>query len=156
MKKTDRPSEYFLGAILRAYDTAQAEGRQVTPSALWDYVVMECLRRGDFVTMFRWDTSTAKNKNRIRDIAECLERGLVPGLRLGRDDRGRVFFLQEGVDALMMLGIVKHEVLGHQLLCTDLAPQQQDPIRAVAAFQLLHRRSHDHPGLRTAHCQLQS
>jgi len=57
-------------------------------SKLWDYVVMECLRRHDgFKTMFAWDT--AKNKNRIRDIGECIERGYVPGLQV--DDRLNVF-----------------------------------------------------------------
>lgn len=89
MKKTDRPSEAFLGAVLRAYYVARGRGGRVTPAGIWDHVVMECLHKGDFVTIFRWDTSTAKNKNRIRDIAECLERGYVPGLRLGRDERGR-------------------------------------------------------------------
>lgn len=92
MKKTDHPSEYFLGAIMRAYDTAVGRGNaEPTPSALWDYIVMECMRRrGAFKTMFQWDTSTAKSKNRIGTIIECFERDLVPGLKLANDAKGRL------------------------------------------------------------------
>ncbi len=90
MKKTDKPSQYFVGAILRGFDKAEAEGKSVTCSKIWDYVVVECLRQGDFETMFTWDTSTAKSKNRIGDIIECIERGYVPGLRL-REEGRRVF-----------------------------------------------------------------
>ena len=73
MKKSDRPSEYFVGAILRGFNKAEAErDGPVTCSQVWDYVVMECLHRGDFESMFAWDTSKAKNKNRIRDIMECV------------------------------------------------------------------------------------
>lgn len=92
MKKNDRPSEYFLGAILRAYDKAKAERRPpVTPSILWDYIVMECLRApGGFTTMFQWDTSKAKDINRIGTIIECFERDLVPGLQATRDSKGRL------------------------------------------------------------------
>ena len=82
MKNSDKPSEYFVGAILRAFDKAKAEGKPVTCSKIWDYVVMECLHKHDFETMFAWDTSKAKNKNRIRDIMECIERGHVPDLQL--------------------------------------------------------------------------
>jgi hypothetical protein len=88
MKKSDKPSEYFVGAILRGFDRAEAErDGPVTCSQIWDYVVMECLHKQDFETMFTWDTSKAKNKNRIRDIMETIRRGLVPGLRLVVDDR---------------------------------------------------------------------
>jgi hypothetical protein len=92
MKKSDRPSEYFLGAILRAYDRAVRErGPEPAPSALWDYIVMECLRApGGFTTMFQWDTSKAKNVNRIGTITECLEGGLVPGLCLGHNAKGHL------------------------------------------------------------------
>ena len=96
MKKTDKPSEYFVGAILRGFDKAEAErDGPVTCSAIWDYVVMECLRRHDgFKTMFAWDTSTAQNKNRIGDIMECIERGHVPGLRLRLEPMGRGIFVE--------------------------------------------------------------
>lgn len=88
MKKSDTPSEYFVGAILRGFDRAEAEREgPVTCSQIWDYVVLECLHKGDFETMFAWDTSTAKSKNRIGDIMETIRRGLVPGLRLVVDDR---------------------------------------------------------------------
>jgi len=90
MKKSDTPSMYFCGAILRAFDKAKAEGKgYVDCSMLWDYVVMECLRRHDgFKTMFAWDTSKAKSKNRIHTISECIERGHVPTLTV--DNRLRV------------------------------------------------------------------
>lgn len=84
MKKSDKPSQYFIGAILRGFDKAEVKDKPVTCSMIWDYVVMECLRAHDFNTMFAWDTSKAQNKNRIRDIMECIERGHVPGLRLNR------------------------------------------------------------------------
>ena len=88
MKKTDKPSEYFIGAILRGFDRSEAErDGPVTCSQIWDYVVMECLHKQDFVTMFAWDTSTAKNKNRIGDIMECIRRGHAPGLRLVEEGR---------------------------------------------------------------------
>ena len=43
-----------------------------------------------FVRMFEWDTSQAKAINRIGTIQECIERGLVPGLRL-RSEGGRLY-----------------------------------------------------------------
>ena len=90
MKKADRPSEHFKGAILRAYDKAKTGGRPVTCSALWDYIVMECLRRRDgFTTMFEWDTSKAKSINRIGTIRETIERFMGGLLRLERDEKGR-------------------------------------------------------------------
>lgn len=83
MKKRDKPSDYFVGAILRAFNRAQAERGTVTCSKLWDYVVMECFRRRDgFKIMFEWDTSKAQSKNRIHTIAECIRRGHVPGLQV--------------------------------------------------------------------------
>lgn len=38
--------------------------------------------------MFEWDTSKAKNINRIGTIMDCIERGYVPGLYLAEDERG--------------------------------------------------------------------
>ncbi|MBU2072747.1 MAG: hypothetical protein KKA68_21140 [Gammaproteobacteria bacterium] len=92
MKKSDVPSNLFVGAILRAYEKAVSKGEEKPqPSALWDYIVMECLRSpGGFITMFEWDTSRAKNINRIGTIMECIERGHVPGLVLEGDERGRI------------------------------------------------------------------
>jgi hypothetical protein len=89
MKKSDMPSQYFVGAILRGFDRAEAERADpVTCSMIWDYIVMECLRRYDgFNVMFAWDTSTAVGVNRVNDIMECIRRGLVPGLRLVVGDR---------------------------------------------------------------------
>lgn len=90
----NNPSDYFLGAILRGYDAERAAhpDKPVTPSAIWDQAVMECLRRGQgsFTTLFEWDTSRgAGRRNRIGTIAETIEAGLVPGLRLARDAKGR-------------------------------------------------------------------
>ena len=82
----DKPSENYLGAILRGYDKAKLEGTEVTPSKIWDYVVMECLRsQGGFRTMFAWDSR--KSVNRVGDILEVIEAELVPGLRLVRESR---------------------------------------------------------------------
>ncbi len=90
MLKNAKPSDLFLGAILRGYDKEKVSGKPVTCSGIWNHVVMECLRmRGGFILMFRWDESKAKSINRIGTIAECIRRGHVPGLRLGEDERGR-------------------------------------------------------------------
>jgi len=92
MLKGDKPSEYFLGAILRAYDTARRHKPEESPSpsALWDYICMEALRRGTggFEILFTWDHSRAKDKNRIGTIIEVIEAGYVPGLKLARGKRG--------------------------------------------------------------------
>lgn len=81
MKKDDRPSEHFVGAMLRAFDKAEAQGGTVTCSKMWDYVVMECFRiSGGFKIMFAWDTSKAQSINRIGTIEQCISRGYVPGL----------------------------------------------------------------------------
>ena len=93
MKKSDKPSEYFVGAILRGYDR-EAQGGEVTCSGIWDHIVMECLQGHDFATIFEWDTSKAKAKNRIGTIATCIERGFVPGLRLDYNDKGREVVVQ--------------------------------------------------------------
>jgi hypothetical protein len=88
--KNARPSEYFLGAILRAYDKEAVKGSEVTCSALWDHIVIECLQGHDrFKTMFAWDKSKAKSKNRIGTIAETIRRGHVPDLALETNGRGR-------------------------------------------------------------------
>ena len=86
----DKPSEYYLGAILRAFDHAKEKHFRVmpgpiTPSELWDNVVMECLRsQGGFRTMFAWDNR--KSVNRVGDILEVIEAGFVPGLRIEREN----------------------------------------------------------------------
>jgi len=92
MKKSDKPSQRFIGVILRAYDKEAQNGCAVTCSGMWDHIVMECLHsgRGAFDIMFDWDTSQAQNKNRIGTIAECIRRGHVPGLELAQD-RGREY-----------------------------------------------------------------
>jgi len=90
----DKPSENYLGAILRAYDKAKVEGKDVTPSKLWDCVVMECLRtQGGFRTMFAWD-SRKSSVNRVGDILEVIEAELVPGLRLVREN-GKVRVVEQ-------------------------------------------------------------
>ncbi len=88
MLKNARPSEYFIGAILRAYDKEKQNGRPITCSALLDHIVIECLRSVDgFRTMFAWDESKAQKINRIGTIAETIRRGFVPGLALSYDSR---------------------------------------------------------------------
>ena len=91
MKKTDKPSQHFLGAILRGYDAEAKKNGEVTCAGIWDHVVMECMHSGQgaFKLMFEWDTSTAQSKNRIGTIATCIERGHVPTLSLGKNERGR-------------------------------------------------------------------
>jgi hypothetical protein len=91
MRKDAEPSDYFLGAIRRGYDAEERSGKTVTCSGIWDHVCMECLRRqGGFNTMFAWDNSKAKSINRIGTIQECIERELVPGLRLLSQGRGLI------------------------------------------------------------------
>lgn len=87
----DKPSDYFLGAILRGYDKEAAAGREVTPSAIWGHICMECItgQRGSFMAMFAWDTSKARNINRIGTIRDTIAAGHVPGLRLGTNAKGR-------------------------------------------------------------------
>jgi len=81
----DRPSEYYIGAILRGYDKACEQHDQVTPSDIWDNVVMECLHsQSGFRTMFAWDRR--KRVNRVGDILEVVEAGLVPGLCIERQN----------------------------------------------------------------------
>ena len=90
MKKSDKPSQYFIGAILRGFDAETEKNGEVTCAGIWDHIVMECMRRqGGFEIMFEWDTSTAQSKNRIGTIAECIRRGHVPTLSLAKNERGR-------------------------------------------------------------------
>jgi len=89
MKKTDKPSQYFLGAILRGYD-AETKSGEATCSGIWGHIAMECMHRtGAFVTMFEWDTSKEQSDNRIGTIGECIRWGHVPGLALAQNDKGR-------------------------------------------------------------------
>jgi len=91
MLKNAVPSEMFIGAIKRGYLAESQVTRSVTPSAIWDHVCMECLRLpSGFLRMFEWDESKARSINRIGTIQECIERGLVPGLRLMADS-GRLY-----------------------------------------------------------------
>ncbi len=84
-----KPSEYFLGAILRGYDKSVAERGSASCADIWNYVCMECLRRTEgFLIMFEWDARKG-NINRIGTIADCIKAGLVPGLELEQDERGR-------------------------------------------------------------------
>jgi hypothetical protein len=73
----DKPSEYFIGAILRGYLAEKAAGKSVTPNAIWDHICMECLRERGFERMFEWDTRKAR-QNRIGTIMEVIEQGWVP------------------------------------------------------------------------------
>ncbi len=88
----NRPSDYFLGAILRGFDVEARTGNPVTPSAIWSRICMEAIRQpGAFEALFAWDTRKA-SQNRIGTIMDCLERRLVPGLalKLGPQKRGMI------------------------------------------------------------------
>ncbi len=83
MKKSDRPSEFFVDMIRYGYDQAALESIPVTCSAIWDHVLTK-YRQMSFShpSLFEWDTSEAQHINRIGTIQECIKRGYVPGLRL--------------------------------------------------------------------------
>ena len=91
-----KPSDYFLGAILRGYDREKAEAHDlISCSAIWDRICIECLRTpAGFLTMFAWDTSKAKTKNRIGTIRKVIESGYVPGLAMGQDAKGRAIVVE--------------------------------------------------------------
>ncbi len=90
VKKNDRPSQNFMGAILRGYDKEAVKEGPVTCAGIWNQVTMECLRmRGGFTAMFQWDTSRAKSINRIGTIAEVIERFMGTMLVLEKDERGK-------------------------------------------------------------------
>jgi len=91
MLKNAVPSDLFIGAIKRGYMAESQTTRSVTPSAIWNHVCMECLRApSGFKAMFTWDESRSEHINRIGTIRECIERGLVPGLRLVAEG-GRIY-----------------------------------------------------------------
>ena len=99
MLKDAVPSELFLEAIRHGFDIEKRAGRSATCSGIWNHIIKECLlERGGFTKMFEWDKSKAKNRNCISIIAECLERGLVPGLRLGKDNRRREIVIEVAGD----------------------------------------------------------
>ena len=78
MKKGDRPSEYFLGTILRAYGRAMDEGVPATPERLWSYICLEAVHeRGAFEAMFEWDSRKGR-QNRIGTIIDVIGEGWVP------------------------------------------------------------------------------
>lgn len=90
MLKNAKPSEYFVGAILRAFDQASEKPGSITASALWTHICIETATiLGGFTKMFEWDESKAQSINRIHTIRETISRGFVPGLVLAHDDRGR-------------------------------------------------------------------
>jgi hypothetical protein len=90
------PSQLFLDSIHAAYHLAQGQG-EITPSAIWDHVVGICLRRHIFPDMFAWDVRLKANqkRNRIADIAEAIEQGYVPGMRLAMNAKGRQIVVHE-------------------------------------------------------------
>lgn len=89
------PSDYFIGAIRRAYQQAQKSHSPVTPSGIWDYICMAGFPvHGEFVALFAWDTSNAKSVNRIGTIMETIKAGYVAGLRLGQDAKGRAIVVE--------------------------------------------------------------
>ncbi len=78
----NRPSDEFIAAVETGYRRAKQQHGTVTPSEIWDEVVGICLSRpGGFRAMFAWDRRTGR-QNRVGTIAECIEGGYVPGLRM--------------------------------------------------------------------------
>jgi len=91
MRKDARPSELFLGAIKESYLVESQVTRNVTCSAIWNRICMKCIPMpSGFTKMFDWDVSRVQHVNRIGTIQECIERGLVPGLRLVAEG-GRIY-----------------------------------------------------------------
>lgn len=89
-----QPSAVFLAAVRRAYDEAKAEREPVTPSAIWDWVCMRAAPvQGQFTFLFEWDNRRSR-VNRIATIIEVIEAGLVPGLEMGQDNRGRAIVVE--------------------------------------------------------------
>jgi hypothetical protein len=91
MIHNSEPSALFLESIHIAYHLAQGQG-EITPAAIWDHVVGICLRRTHtFAEMFAWDLrcKPSSKRNRIGDIAEAIEQGYIPALRLAVNARGR-------------------------------------------------------------------
>lgn len=86
-----QPSELFLGSIQRGYDRVVRFNKRVTPGDLWNEVIRECtILRGGFAKMFEWDPLRPnERRNRVKLIADCIAGGLVPGLVLAKDRRGR-------------------------------------------------------------------
>lgn len=97
MIHNSEPSQLFLDTIRAAYEQ-EALVREVTPSGIWNYVVWVCLqRRKGFDEMFAWDVrcKASQKRNRIADIAEAIEQGYVPGMRLVQNDRGREIVIHD-------------------------------------------------------------
>jgi hypothetical protein len=91
MIHNSEPSQLFLDSIHAGYHI-EAANREVTPSGIWNHVVWACLqRRKGFDEMFSWDVhlKASQKRNRIGDIADAIRQGLVPGLRLAINARGR-------------------------------------------------------------------
>ena len=85
------PSLLFINTIHAGYHI-EADRDEVTPSGIWNQVLFACLQRTKgFDEMFAWDTGLKPNQQRngIADIAEAIRQGLVPGLRLAINARGR-------------------------------------------------------------------
>jgi hypothetical protein len=84
----DKPSEHFLGTVLRGYFAEAHLGKPVTPSGIWDRMCMEAIMiPGEFTHLMEWDSRKA-SQNRIKTIMEVIEGGYLPGLRLAKHARG--------------------------------------------------------------------
>jgi len=87
------PSALFLDSIHTAYHLAQGQGQgEVTVADIWHHVVRLCLRQTPtFTEMFSWDVrcKPSSKRNRLADIAEAIEQGYVPELRLDWNEKWR-------------------------------------------------------------------
>jgi hypothetical protein len=85
-RKNDTPSQEFIHAIIDGFQSELQDGEVPTCARIWNQIVMKQINSGSRIdSLFLWDSSTGRH-NRIRTIAECIECGYVPRLRLTKRD----------------------------------------------------------------------
>jgi hypothetical protein len=115
MLKSETPNENFVQAILHAYGQCCIADQEPTPANLCNYIVAALIRGqfGGFRECFAWRKSQARGRHAIGDIADAVERGHVPGLRLGGGHRA--------VAAPTCPGFGRELPDGHDNPCPDCA-----------------------------------
>lgn len=91
MKSMVKPSEQCLGLIADAFEECVRADGFANPARIWTHFIMLCFNRKlRFDEVFAWDERKAgQTRNRIKLVADCIRDGLVPGLTLDRDAKGR-------------------------------------------------------------------